>query len=67
MLNEATNGRKQRGLEIAATQIIGRNNAGDFMVPSQSGPGKYRVVREAEGLAARARISYLPGGVHIAD
>lgn len=49
MLNEAMNGRRQRGLEIAATKVIGRNNAGDFMVPSQSGPGHYRVVREADG------------------
>jgi transposase len=52
MLNEATNGRQQRGLEIAATQVIGRNNAGDFMVPSQSMNGRnYRVVREAEGFS----------------
>jgi transposase len=52
MLNEATDGRRQRGLVIAATAVIGQNNAGDYMVPSQSESGrKYRVVKEAEGFS----------------
>jgi hypothetical protein len=51
MLNEATDGRRQRGLEIAATQVIGRNNGGDFMVPSQSGTGRYLVVQKSEGFS----------------
>jgi hypothetical protein len=50
MLNEATNARQQRGLMIAATQVISRNNAGDYMVPSQSTNGHYRVVQSPEGL-----------------
>ena len=50
MLNEATNGRRQRGLVIAATEVIDRNEAGDFMVPSQSmRPRRYRVVKETDG------------------
>jgi transposase len=50
MMTDASGGRKQRGLEIAATQVIGRNNAGDYMVPSQTNMGRnYRVVRKAEG------------------
>jgi DDE family transposase/SWIM zinc finger len=48
-LNEATDGRRQRGLVIAATQVISQNNAGGYMVPSQSGPGNYRVLPTAEG------------------
>ena len=50
MLNEATDGRRQRGLEIAATQVINRQRTGTFMVPSQSEIGRnYRVVQEADG------------------
>ncbi len=49
MFNEATNGRRQRGLVIAATANIGRNNAGDFMVPSQSEPRHYRVQQGPDG------------------
>jgi transposase len=54
MLNEATDGRRQRGLEIAATQVITENygkglDGRGWMVPSQSGPGRYRVERESEG------------------
>lgn len=49
MLNEATDGRRQRGLVIAATQKIERNAAGYFMVPSQSEQTrKYRVVRNGD-------------------
>ena len=49
MLDEATDGRRQRGLVIAATQAITLNNAGDYMVPSQSGPSSYRVQRAEAG------------------
>ena len=50
MLNEATNGRQQRGLAIAATQVITTNSAGDWMVPSQSMPERrYRVVKGEDG------------------
>lgn len=55
MTNEAVNGRRQRGLEIAATQVITENfgkgwNAKGWNVPSQSAPGTtYRVVRATEG------------------
>lgn len=54
MLNEATDGRRQRGLEIAATQVITENfgkglDGRGWMVPSQSGTGRYRVVKESEG------------------
>lgn len=50
MLNEATDGRRQRGLEIAATQVIDRNAAGDFMVPSQSATTRrYRVQQGPDG------------------
>jgi hypothetical protein len=54
MSNEATDGRRQRGLEIAATQVITENygkglDGRGWMVPSQSGPGRYRVVKESEG------------------
>jgi transposase len=53
MTNGATaNPRQQRGLAIAATQVIGRTHGGAFMVPSQSEVGrKYRVVQEAEGFS----------------
>src|SRR5690348_14880105 len=51
MVNEVIDGRRQRGLEIAATQIITENfgkdwNGRGWNVPSQSGPGSYRVVRQ---------------------
>jgi transposase len=36
-------------MEIAATQVISRNNGGGYMVPSQSGPGRYRVVPGPDG------------------
>lgn len=54
MLNEVTDGRRQRGLEIAATQVITENygkgsDGRGWTVPSQSRPGGYRVVREPEG------------------
>ena len=49
MVNEATDGRRLRGMEIAATQVISRNHGGSYLVPSQSGPGRYRVVANAEG------------------
>jgi transposase len=49
MLNEATDGRRQRGLVIAATQSI-EQARGYFMVPSQTEQArKYRVVREGDG------------------
>jgi hypothetical protein len=51
MFNEATGGRRQRGLEIAATQVIRQNNGGSFMVPSQSDTNRhYRVVNGPDGL-----------------
>ena len=50
MLNEATDARQRRGLMIAATEVIGRNEAGDYMVPSQSKrTRRYRVVKGQEG------------------
>jgi transposase len=49
MSNAAADGRRLRGLEIAATKPIGRNNAGDFMVPSQTTERHYRVVKGPEG------------------
>lgn len=50
MLNEATDARQRRGLMIAATEVIGRNEAGDYMVPSQSErTRRYRVVKGQEG------------------
>jgi transposase len=49
MLNDATNGRQQRGLEIAATQAISPIKAGTWLVPSQSTERKYRVVKGPEG------------------
>jgi transposase len=51
MLNEALGGREQRGLAIAATQTIDRTEAGHYMVPSQSGPRRYRVVKTMDGFA----------------
>lgn len=49
------NGREQRGMELAATQVITENfgkgwNGRGWMVPSQSGQGSYRVVKESDGL-----------------
>lgn len=49
MLNEALTPRQQRGLVIATTAKIGRTNAGDYMVPSQSEPRRYRVQQGPEG------------------
>jgi transposase len=50
MSSVAIDVRRLRGLEIAATKVIGRNNAGDFMVPSQTtGHRHYRVVKGPEG------------------
>lgn len=49
MLNEALTPRQQRGLVIAATRTIFQNNAGGYMVPSQNGPGNYRVLPTEEG------------------
>jgi transposase len=49
MLNEATDARRQRGLEIAATTSIARKGEGEWIVPSQSMNGKYRVIKGAEG------------------
>ena len=49
MLNEATDGRRQRGLEIAATTAIARKGEGEWLVPSQSMNGKYRVLKGADG------------------
>ena len=50
MLNEATDGRRLRGLEIAATQPISRNQAGGYMVPSQTDVGRsYRVLPDGDG------------------
>jgi len=48
MLNEATNGRKQRGLEIAATTAIVRKGD-EWLVPSQSLNGRYRVMKASDG------------------
>jgi transposase len=49
MLNEATDRRRQRGLEIAATAAIAREGEGEWLVPSQSLNGKYRVVKGPDG------------------
>src|SRR5688572_25301617 len=49
MLNEATNVRRQRGLEIAATSIVTRKAEGEWLVPSQSINSQYRVVRGEDG------------------
>lgn len=49
MLNEATNGRRQRGLEIAATTAIAQKGEGEWLVPSQSLNGKYHVRKGPEG------------------
>jgi transposase len=48
MLNDATNLRRQRGLEIAATTAIVRKGD-EWIVPSQSLNGKYRVMKAPEG------------------
>lgn len=49
MLIEATDGRRQRGLEIAATTAIARQGEGEWLVPSQSLNGKYRVQKGPDG------------------
>src|SRR5260221_10672528 len=49
MLNHATDGRRLRGLEIAATQAIAPNTAGGWMVPSQSTERRYRVMKGPDG------------------
>jgi transposase len=49
MLNEATDGRKQRGLEIAATAIIVLKRKGEWDVPSQTLNGTYRVIKGEDG------------------
>ncbi|HXG90670.1 MAG TPA: transposase [Vicinamibacterales bacterium] len=49
MLNEATDARRQRGLEIAATAPIARKGEGEWLVPSQSLNGRYRVVKGVDG------------------
>jgi transposase len=49
MLMEATDGRRQRGLEIAATTAIARKGEGEWLVPSQSLNGQYRVRKGLNG------------------
>lgn len=49
MLNEATDGRRQRGLEIAATTQIARKGEGEWSVPSQTLKGRYRVIKGDDG------------------
>lgn len=49
MLNEATAVRRQRGMEIAATTAIARTGEGEWIVPSQTLNGQYRVIRDGEG------------------
>ena len=49
MLMNATDGRRQRGLEIAATMRIAKKGEGEWIVPSQTLNGKYRVLRGPEG------------------
>jgi hypothetical protein len=44
MLNDSHDGRRQRGLEIAATAKIARKG-NSWLVPSQSLNGKYTVVK----------------------
>lgn len=48
MVNEAVDGRRQRGLEIAATTAIARKGD-EWIVPSQTLRGKYRVMKGADG------------------
>jgi hypothetical protein len=48
MLNEAIDGRRQRGLEIAATAAIVRKGD-EWLVPSQSFNGRYRVFKGPNG------------------
>lgn len=50
MLNEALTPRQQRGLAIAATTRISLKND-DWLVPSQSGLGRYRVMKGPAGFA----------------
>lgn len=49
MLNEAIDARRQRGLEIAATSAIERQGEGEWLVPSQTLKGRYRVIRGPQG------------------
>ena len=49
MLDEATAVRRQRGLEIAATTAIARTGEGEWLVPSQSMNGQYRVIKGTNG------------------
>jgi transposase len=49
MLNEATDGRRQRGLEIAATARIARKG-NTWSVPSQSLNGRYTVTKAGDEL-----------------
>src|SRR6478672_9539549 len=49
MLMEATDGRRQRGLEIAATTVITPNGEGEWLVPSQTLNGKYSVRKGPNG------------------
>jgi transposase len=49
MFNEVTNGRRQRGLEIAATTAIARKGEGEWLVPSQTLNGRYRVMKGPDG------------------
>jgi transposase len=50
MLNEATNVRRQRGLEIAATARIAKDGRNKWTVPSQSLNGRYTVTKAGDEL-----------------
>ena len=50
MLSEATDGRRQRGLEIAATTAIVRKGD-EWLVPSQTLRRKYRVIKGLDGFS----------------
>jgi transposase len=49
MLNEAVDGRRQRGLELAATAVIVLRRKNEWDVPSQSLTGTYRVIKHDDG------------------
>ena len=49
MLMNALDGRQQRGLEIAATSPITRQGEGEWLVPSQTLNGQYRVRKGPNG------------------
>jgi transposase len=49
MSNEAMDARQQRGLVIAATTAIARKGEGEWLVPSQSLNGEYRVRKGPDG------------------